>query len=92
MHLLVCYDVPCNRRRARLAKRLRERIDRVQKSVFEGQLDERGYLELKAIVQDEIDPAEDNVRIYRLCRRCIVSVETLGVTIVVGDPDEDRIL
>ncbi|MBI4872087.1 MAG: CRISPR-associated endonuclease Cas2 [Candidatus Riflebacteria bacterium] len=34
MFYLVCYDTPSNRRRARLARALKDFASRVQKSVF----------------------------------------------------------
>ena len=92
MHILICYDVPSNRRRARLAKRLREYVDRVQKSVFEGKIDESRFPALRATIADEIEPREDNVRIYRLCKRCLVSVECVGITFPASDPDGDVVV
>lgn len=92
MYVVVSYDIVCDRRRARLAKRLVARLHRVQKSVFEGEVTDAG---LDAVVSDlrrEIDPAEDSVRVYHLCQGCEKNVDLLGVAPTWARPDEDEVV
>ena len=90
MYVVVCYDVVSDRRRARLLRRLKGFLPHVQKSVFEGEVTDPRLLELRRMIAEEIDAAEDTVRIYHLCGRCIPATEVLGTGIYVerGDADE----
>ncbi len=71
MLLLVTYDVSTEtkagkRRLRRIAKVCQDYGQRVQKSVFECQVDTAMYEILEGALLDEIDEEEDNLRIYRL--------------------------
>ncbi|GAB4405861.1 MAG: CRISPR-associated endonuclease Cas2 [Rhodoferax sp.] len=71
MLILVCYDVNTEtregRRRLRRVARVCEATgQRVQKSVFECQLDLAGFEALERALLDEIDPAADCLRLYRM--------------------------
>jgi CRISPR-associated protein Cas2 len=71
MKVLVCYDVNTEtregrRRLRRVAKACEGRGQRVQKSVFECQLDRAGFEELERRLLAIIDLAQDNLRLYRL--------------------------
>jgi CRISPR-associated protein Cas2 len=78
MFLLVSYDVADDRRRLKVAKVLTNYGQRVQKSVFECDLDDRRGLKLKQEVDRLIDHEEDSVRYYTLCPRCRRAVEVSG--------------
>lgn len=91
MHLIVCYDIVSDRRRGRLMRRLREHLTRVQKSVFEGSLDEQRLLALRTMILEEINPVEDTVRIYRLCGRCQPATELLGTSVFVDTEETDEV-
>ncbi len=78
MFLVVSYDVVDDRRRLKVAKVLTGYGRRVQKSVFECDLDERRSLKMKQEVDRLIDHQEDSVRYYVLCPRCRRSVEVSG--------------
>jgi CRISPR-associated protein Cas2 len=84
--VVVSYDVTENRRRTRLADALKDFGERVQLSVFECQLDEKQIASLHARLAKLIEPAEDSVRIYRLCGECSVRLELLGVGRITEDP------
>jgi CRISPR-associated protein Cas2 len=88
VYLLLCYDVVENRRRTRLHKRLLGFLRPVQWSVFEGHLPERRYADLLHMVQREIDPETDSVRICRLCVSCCEGTTHLGTSFAVPDPSE----
>lgn len=82
MFTVVSYDIVDNRRRYRLAKVLKNFGHRVQKSVFECDLDDRQFLKMKKQVEKLIDREEDSVRYYFLCGRCQNQVEVSGQGIV----------
>lgn len=79
MHLLIAYDIADNRRRNRLAKGLCGFLERVQFSVFEGEIPDQRLEKLLTLIDTEIDPVEDSVRIYRLCKRCELALEIKGL-------------
>lgn len=89
MHLVVAYDVMEDRRRNRLARFLMGYLDRVQKSVFEGAIEDRRYQAMKTGIEEIVDRETDTVRIYHLCVRCISGVEIIGTGEYVEEPDED---
>lgn len=71
MLVIVCYDVSTETRQGRRRLRRVARVcescgQRVQKSVFECQLDLGGFEELERRLLAEIDLAEDCLRLYRL--------------------------
>jgi CRISPR-associated protein Cas2 len=71
MLTIVCYDVNTEtkagrRRLRRVAKVCESMGQRVQKSVFECQVDLMQMEELERRLLDEIDIAEDCLRLYRL--------------------------
>lgn len=88
MLILVSYDVPDDRRRTRLATALLDFGQRVQWSVFEAELTSEQVARLEARVLREIEPAEDNVRIYVVCGECRRRVRLLGVGSPPAEPPE----
>lgn len=92
MHVVVAYDVVDNRRRARLARFLVGYLERVQKSVFEGEIEERRYMPMKEGIDKLIEQAEDTVRIYHLCGRCREGVEVIGTGFWIEEMEDDVIL
>ena len=86
MLILVSYDVPDDRRRTRLAHTLKDFGERVQYSVFECHLDERAQQTLRERLARLIDPEEDSLRIYRLCKECDRLLEVLGTAKRTDDP------
>ena len=71
MLVLVCYDVntetPAGRRRLRrVAKVCESTGQRVQKSVFECQLDVAQFENLERRLLEQIDPGLDCLRLYRI--------------------------
>ena len=79
MFCLICFDISDNRKRYRVVKELKGLSVRVQKSVFEcADLKENHFIDLKKRIEKNIDPAEDSVRYYFLCRGCTPRVEYSG--------------
>ncbi len=66
LHLLVCYDIPSDKRRKKLHDGLGVFLERVQFSVFEGWVRPRDHGRVVRLVEETICHEEDNVRIYRL--------------------------
>jgi CRISPR-associated protein Cas2 len=82
MFTVVSYDIVEDKRRNRLAKALKGFGYRVQKSVFECQLDDGQFLKMKKVVEKLIDREEDSVRYYFLCGRCRGNIEVSGQGII----------
>ncbi len=84
MLVIVCYDVNTEtregRRRLRRVARVCEGVgQRVQKSVFEFQIDLLKMEELERRLLAEIKPEEDNLRLYRLAESRGCEVREHGV-------------
>lgn len=76
---VVCYDVPDDRRRTKLAKLLDGYGDRVQYSVFEVLLERTLFDNLIEDVGVLIDRSEDRVIVYALCAACAGRRLAIGV-------------
>ncbi|WP_146823049.1 CRISPR-associated endonuclease Cas2 [Alicyclobacillus suci] len=77
--------------RRRVAQLCVSRGQRVQKSVFECQLDELQYVEFIRSLRDLVHPTEDNVRVYRVRDFTHKHVLSLGKEVGI-DFDEPLIL
>jgi len=86
MFLLITYDVSTveekagARRLRRVAKACTSYGVRVQKSVFEMQLGQKEWVELRARLLKEIDPALDSLRIYFIDQTSKDRIEHHGTT------------
>lgn len=83
MLVIVTYDVSTEtregRRRLRRVAKLCEGVgQRVQKSVFECQVDLARFEELERRLLEEIDKEEDNLRIYRITEPTRLHVREYG--------------
>lgn len=83
MLIIVCYDVSTEtaagrRRLRRVAKACEAVGQRVQKSVFECQVDQMRYEELERRLLSEIDLDEDCLRLYRLTEPTRLHVQEHG--------------
>jgi CRISPR-associated protein Cas2 len=74
--VVICYDSPDDRRRAKLHTRLKDFGSPVQYSVFECLVDDRQLARLQAAVRRIIKPRLDNVRYYFLCAACQQRIES----------------
>jgi CRISPR-associated protein Cas2 len=91
-HLVVSYDVVDDARRARLAKFLTGHLDRVQKSVFEGAVEDPALERLRQGITKRIDRSVDSVRIYGICARCLAAVEIIGSGVYIDDERPDIVV
>ena len=88
MNMIVAYDIADPRRLNRVAKVIKDYGIRVQKSIFEVDVDSRHFAEMKARIEGEIEPALDGVKYFPLCEKCAGTVEIIGQGIFI-DPDEE---
>jgi CRISPR-associated protein Cas2 len=84
---VVAYDMPDNRRRTRLLKKLEGFGVHTQFSVFECELDDGELTDMLTAIYKIIEPKEDTVKVYRLCRDCVRAVRVIGLGRVAVEPD-----
>jgi len=88
MFYVVAYDIRDDRRRIKVAKILEDFGDRAQYSVFEMELNHLDQLaELCHRLESVIDPAQDGVRVYFLCKSCRDKAMVLGQGQLYRDED-----
>lgn len=78
LHIVASYDISDPKRLARVARVMKSYGERVLKSVFECNLDEGKFVEMKRKIDETIEPIEDSVRYYILCGKCMREVEYSG--------------
>jgi CRISPR-associated protein Cas2 len=88
MKMIVAYDIANPRRLNRVAKVVKDYGIRVQKSIFEVNLDDRLFAEMKYRIENEIEPSEDGVKYFSLCEKCAGTLEIIGQGMFI-DPDEE---
>ena len=76
--MVVSYDIPDDRRRAKVKRTLEGYGSRVQYSVFECDLRPADLDELQARLRQLIRPDQDDIRFYPLCDSCVRKVVMLG--------------
>ena len=64
---VICFDVHDDKRLRKTSNEMENFGARVQRSVFECHLEAAQLLELQQRLSDLMEPAEDQVRYYRLC-------------------------
>jgi len=79
MYIVVCYDIPDDRRRAKVCKTLKNFGEHVQYSVFECDLKTKDFQRMRKALQRLIRPEEDNLRFFFLCEACVERVKAIGV-------------
>lgn len=78
MFYVIAYDIPNDRRRTKVHKALCGFGEWTQYSLFECFLSPKELVQLRAKLDDLLDPDEDSVRLYPLCEACRERVETIG--------------
>ena len=79
MFIVVCYDIPSNKRRNKVAQTLEGFGYRVQESVFECEVSAEQYGKMKQKIMKRIETKEDSVRYYNLCTNCLTKIEIAGL-------------
>ncbi len=78
LHIVASYDISDPKRLSKVARSMKDYGERVLKSVFECNLERHKFEEMKARVDEIIEPIEDTVRYYVLCEKCLREVEYSG--------------
>ncbi len=78
LHIVASYDISDPKRLTKVARAMKGYGERVLRSVFECNLDENIFEEMKAKIDEIIEPIEDSVRFYVLCEKCTREVEYSG--------------
>lgn len=84
---VVAYDIPDDKRRAKIHKLLLGYGKWTQYSLFECFLTRKDMVLLQAKLAQHLVAATDSVRFYPLCASCVSKVETVG-----GPPPADAVL
>lgn len=88
MNMLVAYDIADPKRIAQVSGILKDYGVRVQKSIFEVDVNGGVFTTMKERVEKVIVSAEDGVKYFPLCRKCSGTLEIIGQG-VFTDPDEE---
>jgi len=87
MFILVSYDISDDKKRTKLAKKLKDFGPRVQYSVFEADVKKAELEKLNTILAAiELEQGE-SIRLYKLCQECIRSVKIWGEGEITADKD-----
>lgn len=78
LHIVASYDISDRNRLTKVARTMKDYGERVLKSVFECNLDEKKFEDMKGRIDEIIEPIEDSVRYYLLCEKCTREVEHSG--------------
>lgn len=78
MFYIIAYDIADPKRLYRVAKIMKDYGKRVQKSVFECNLQKEQIQRLICRIVSVINDVEDSVRIYKICETCKHNIEILG--------------
>lgn len=79
MNMIIAYDIADSRRFVKIGKLMEDYGVRVQKSIFEAEMDERTFNEMRARIERLIDKRVDGVKYFPLCDRCADRPIALGV-------------
>ncbi len=77
-HFIVSYDISDPLRLARIGKAMKDYGQRVLKSVFECQLDDVEYNNMKRNMKQLMELETDSVRYYFICEKCFKLNESIG--------------
>jgi CRISPR-associated protein Cas2 len=78
MFFVVIYDIRDVKRLHKVAKVMESYGQRVQKSIFECELEGLAFLKMRTQVEHMIDPDEDSVKYFRLCSKCFEKGLAMG--------------
>jgi CRISPR-associated protein Cas2 len=83
---VVAYDIPCDKRRKKVADLLEGYGQRVQYSVFECALSAAKYKELQKRLRSRVKLEKDRIRIYPISQQMLQGVEVWGGVEIVKPP------
>ena len=79
MNMIVAYDIANPRRLQKIAKVMKDYGLRVQKSIFEVEVSDRSFAEMKRRAEIQMNWDEDGVKYFPLCERCLGTLLVLGI-------------
>lgn len=85
MNWIVCYDIASSKRLQKIAKIMEDYGVRVQKSVFEMEINFRELSELKQRAETIINWEQDSVKYYPLCGNCMKLLWKFGANTLPED-------
>ena len=88
MNMIVAYDIAHPKRLGRVARIMKDYGHRVQKSIFETDVDERRFEEMRRRVEYVMVRELDGVKYFPLCDRCADTLVALGVCGIMPDEGE----
>lgn len=91
MNMVIAYDIAHPRRLNRIARIMKDYGHRVQKSIFEVDVDERRFEEMRRRAERVMEHEADGVKYFSLCNRCADTLVALGVCYNL-QADEDCII
>ena len=86
-YVVVEYDITDNSRRLQVARKLRNALDWVQRSVYEGEIEPAQVERLITRVIPLLEEESDTLRIYLLCASCRRRIRVYGRGGIIEDPD-----
>ncbi len=89
---LICYDIPDDKRRKKIAALLEGYGERVQYSVFECNLKTKQYRVLQIRLRKIFNPEKDNLRFYPISTHTFAQIEVWGVAVEVTSPADSIII
>jgi len=87
MLTIISYDIADDKKRTKLAKKLRDFGRRVQKSVFEADITEKEFDKLVKLLQKIQLEKIESIRLYRICGDCKRKVMLWGEGEITEDQD-----
>ena len=87
MFYIIAYDTPSDKRRRKMAKAILGFARRVQKSVYEANLDRNEYIKMLENIERVIDAKDDNVRIYGVPKDEVSNIAVYGSIPLVNNLD-----
>jgi len=87
MLFAISYDLENDRNRTKLASMLKDFGVRVQKSVFEADLDDAELAELRKKLSAVKLDKSDSIRLYKICGECAKKIKIFGKGKVTKDKD-----
>lgn len=79
MFVVVSYDITHDKRRNKVATILEGYGTRVQRSVFEVNLEPGLLRKMRRELKAAVDKDQDSIRIYTLCGACYRRIEVIGI-------------
>ncbi|AFZ55556.1 CRISPR-associated endonuclease Cas2 [Cyanobacterium aponinum] len=89
---LICYDIPDDKRRKKIADILEGYGSRVQYSVFESVLNAKQYKELRKRLKKVFKENEDNLRFYPISAHTLKQMEIWGQSSELTNPPKSIII